>query len=160
MSLQWTSSSLWFRLWMHSCYTQALAARCTSSRTDRAGRPSSRSVICRCAFAVLISLQQTFCVGLQTLIGDGILIYRCWFLWRTKSWLIAVFPMVIWLTNCAIHIRLMVLLHRVSQGLVTGALLQPWGEGFWVITISLNISCTGMYHFAHKLFPHLMSPFF
>ncbi|KAF7358615.1 Carboxylic ester hydrolase [Mycena sanguinolenta] len=87
---------------------------------------------------------KTSCVGLQSLIGDGLLIYRCWLLWRTSSQIRAVFPVLIWLTNLAIYVRLMVLLTKVTQGLVTGATLQPWGSSFWVLTICINITATAL----------------
>jgi hypothetical protein len=108
------------------------------------------------------SMIKVFCVGLQSLIGDGLLvcghyqilylhseqlraqIYRCWFLWHAKSWMVAAFPAIIWLANCAIHTRVVQLLSQVTQGLVTGATLQPWGQAFWILTICINITATGI----------------
>ncbi|KAJ7218213.1 hypothetical protein C8J57DRAFT_1732297 [Mycena rebaudengoi] len=90
------------------------------------------------------SMIKVFCVGLQSLIGDGLLIYRCWFLWHAKSWMVAAFPAIIWLANCAIHTRVVQLLSQVTQGLVTGATLQPWGQAFWILTICINITATGL----------------
>ncbi|KAJ7218211.1 hypothetical protein C8J57DRAFT_1732296 [Mycena rebaudengoi] len=90
------------------------------------------------------TMAKTFSVGLQSLIGDGLLIYRCWFLWHAKSWMVAVFPAIIWLANCAIHIRVVQLLSQVTQGLVTGAAMQPWGQAFWILTICINITSTGL----------------
>jgi hypothetical protein len=82
-------------------------------------------VACLASFT---SGEQSVNVPLQSLLGDGILIYRCWIVWN-KSWLIVTLPLLIWLANIICAIRLVDLITQVSEGLITGQLLQPWGQG-------------------------------
>ncbi|KAF7344907.1 Carboxylic ester hydrolase [Mycena venus] len=86
---------------------------------------------------------KSFCVPFQTLLGDGILIYRCWFLWN-KSWLVIALPFLIWLTNVACTMRFLDLLAQASQGLIISSAIQPWGQAFWSMTICINIMTTSL----------------
>ncbi|KAJ7321650.1 hypothetical protein DFH08DRAFT_941901 [Mycena albidolilacea] len=61
-------------------------------------------------------------VPLQSLVGDGILIYRCWIVCN-KSWLIVALPLLIWLANITCAIRLVDLITQGSEGLIIGQLL-------------------------------------
>ncbi|KAK7045012.1 carboxylic ester hydrolase [Favolaschia claudopus] len=86
---------------------------------------------------------KTVCVGVQTLVGDGILIYRCWFIW-SKSWPIIVFPMVLWLGTLASAIGLLVSTQQFRVGLVNSADGLVWGLGLFALTISTNIFTTSL----------------
>ncbi|KAJ7266319.1 hypothetical protein C8J57DRAFT_1718195 [Mycena rebaudengoi] len=81
------------------------------------------------------------CVGLQSLIGDAILIYRCWMVY-SRSWHIVALPFVLWLTDIACLFRRIYLLSTLPLGLVTTGKLYPWGVAFWTLTICINISTT------------------
>ncbi|KAJ7289216.1 hypothetical protein C8J57DRAFT_1459268 [Mycena rebaudengoi] len=81
------------------------------------------------------------CVGIQSLIGDAILIYRCWLVY-SRSWRIVAFPFVLWLTNIACQVRKVSLQSTLPQGLVTAGILYPWGVAFWTLTICINLSTT------------------
>ncbi|KAJ7458819.1 hypothetical protein B0H11DRAFT_2199390 [Mycena galericulata] len=86
---------------------------------------------------------KTFCVPFQTLVGDGIMIYRCWFVWN-GSWAIITLPVLTWFANIASAIRIMDLLSRVSEGLVLSSNIQPWLEVFWSLTICIQVMTTSM----------------
>ncbi|KAJ6530054.1 hypothetical protein DFH09DRAFT_1285147 [Mycena vulgaris] len=86
---------------------------------------------------------KTFCVFLQSLTGDAILIYRCWFLWH-KSWVVIGLPILVWLANLACSIGLLVTLTKISDGLAISYQLQPWGRSLWVSTICTNIVVTAL----------------
>ncbi|KAF7345797.1 Carboxylic ester hydrolase [Mycena venus] len=89
------------------------------------------------------TMTKAFCVPFQSLLGDGILIYRCWFLW-SKSWLIVALPFLIWLANVACAVRFLSLLSQASQGLVISTVIQPWLTAFWSMTICINIMTTSL----------------
>ncbi|KAJ7289213.1 hypothetical protein C8J57DRAFT_1046248 [Mycena rebaudengoi] len=81
------------------------------------------------------------CVGLQSLIGDAILIYRCWLVY-SRSWHIVAFPFVLWLANIACQVRKGYVQSTLPQALVTASELYPWGVAFWTLTICINLSTT------------------
>ncbi|KAJ7302525.1 hypothetical protein DFH08DRAFT_905135 [Mycena albidolilacea] len=89
------------------------------------------------------TITKSFNVPFQSLVGDGILIYRCWFLWN-KSLLVIALPMLIWLANIACAIRLVDLIAQASQGLIIGSVIQPWGQAFWSMTICISVMVTGL----------------
>ncbi|KAF7362711.1 Carboxylic ester hydrolase [Mycena venus] len=86
---------------------------------------------------------KSFNVPFQSLVGDGILIYRCWFLWN-KSWTIIALPLLIWLANMACFIRLLYLITQASQGLIISSTIQPWGRAYWSMTICISITATSL----------------
>ncbi|KAJ7359835.1 hypothetical protein DFH08DRAFT_932210 [Mycena albidolilacea] len=89
------------------------------------------------------SFTKAFCVGVQTLTGDAILIYRCWFIW-SKSWRMIGLPIVLWLGTLTCQIGLLVLLRSVVFGQTNSGNVLPWGLGFWALTISTNIFTTSV----------------
>ncbi|KAF7360046.1 Carboxylic ester hydrolase [Mycena venus] len=82
-------------------------------------------------------------VGLQSLTGDAILIYRCWYIW-SKSWLVIAFPLLLWVTNIACLTRTLFLLERLEYGQVNSGNLVPWGMAFWTLTICTNSLATSL----------------
>ncbi|KAF7362710.1 Carboxylic ester hydrolase [Mycena venus] len=89
------------------------------------------------------TIVKSFNVPFQSLVGDGILIYRCWFLWN-KNWIVIALPLLVWLANIASAIRLLTLLAQASQGLVISSTIQPWGQAFWSMTICINVMATSL----------------
>ncbi|KAJ7029478.1 hypothetical protein C8F04DRAFT_1237045 [Mycena alexandri] len=89
------------------------------------------------------AMTKSFCVPFQSLVGDTILIYRCWFLWD-RSWLVIALPLLIWLANTATFIRFLILLAQATQGLIISSAVQPWVRGFWAMTITINVMTTFM----------------
>ncbi|KAK7046247.1 carboxylic ester hydrolase [Favolaschia claudopus] len=84
---------------------------------------------------------KSFCVPFQSLLGDAVLIYRCWFLWD-RSWLIIFVPSLIWLANIACAIRFLDLLAKATQGLIISTAVKPWVQAFWALTITINVTTT------------------
>ncbi|KAJ7165717.1 hypothetical protein C8R43DRAFT_1122420 [Mycena crocata] len=84
---------------------------------------------------------KTFCVILQTLAGDAILIYRCWFLWRGPCVVIA--PMLLWLANLVGGIGVMIIRSRSSL-IIASPDLVPWGQSFWALTLCDNLIATSL----------------
>ncbi|KAJ7801188.1 hypothetical protein B0H14DRAFT_2615605 [Mycena olivaceomarginata] len=82
------------------------------------------------------TLTKAFCVVFQSLLGDAVLIYRCWFLWN-KSWAVITLSLLIWFANIACAMRFLYLKSRMAEGL-------PWFEAFWSMTISINIITTSL----------------
>ncbi|KAF7335787.1 Carboxylic ester hydrolase [Mycena venus] len=89
------------------------------------------------------TIVKSFTVPFQSLVGDSILIYRCWFLWN-KNWVVIALPLLVWLANIACAIRLLDLLGQASQGLVISSTVQPWGQAFWSMTICINVMATSL----------------
>ncbi|KAJ7888190.1 hypothetical protein B0H14DRAFT_2694488 [Mycena olivaceomarginata] len=95
------------------------------------------------------SFTKAFCVGVQTLTGDAILIYRCWFIW-SKSWRMIGLPILLWLGTLTCQIGLLVLLRSVVFGQTNSGNVLPWGLGFWALTISTNIFTTSVIVYQQK----------
>ncbi|KAJ7211409.1 hypothetical protein GGX14DRAFT_363024 [Mycena pura] len=89
------------------------------------------------------TMTKTFCVPFQSLLGDSVLIYRCYWLWN-KSWAVIALPLLIWFTNVALAMRIMDVLSQMSTGAVLSTGIAPWFEAFWSVTISINIITTSL----------------
>ncbi|KAJ7924310.1 hypothetical protein B0H13DRAFT_2654889 [Mycena leptocephala] len=89
------------------------------------------------------TMTKTFCVLFQSLLGDSVLIYRCYWLWN-KSWAVIALPLLIWFTNVALAIRILDVLSQISKGAVLSTGISPWFEAFWSLTISINIITTSL----------------
>ncbi|KAF7345260.1 Carboxylic ester hydrolase [Mycena sanguinolenta] len=89
------------------------------------------------------TLTKSFTVPFQSLVGDGILIYRCWVIWN-NSWIIIVIPLLIWLANIACAARLLDLLTKATLQLVISSPIQPWGQAFWSMTICISVMATSL----------------
>ncbi|KAJ7623860.1 hypothetical protein DFH06DRAFT_1059263 [Mycena polygramma] len=84
---------------------------------------------------------KSFSVALQTLTGDALLIYRCWYIW-SKSWCIIGLPVLLWLGSFSCQMAMLVLLHTLGEEPVNSGDLLPWGLAFWILTICTNIIAT------------------
>ncbi|KAJ6506927.1 hypothetical protein C8R45DRAFT_1069831, partial [Mycena sanguinolenta] len=89
------------------------------------------------------TMTKTFCVPFQSLLGDSVLIYRCYWLWN-KSWAVIALPLLIWFTNVALAMRILDVLSQISEGAVLSTGVSPWFEAFWSLTISINIITTSL----------------
>ncbi|TFK31708.1 hypothetical protein BDQ12DRAFT_94044 [Crucibulum laeve] len=88
------------------------------------------------------SVAETVVLLLQTAVGDAMLIYRCWAIHNRSMRMIA-FSLVLWCGGIACVVVLLVYqttLH--SEALVTTTKMYPFGVGFWMITVTLNITTT------------------
>ncbi|KAH9896054.1 hypothetical protein C8Q73DRAFT_824055 [Cubamyces lactineus] len=78
----------------------------------------------------------------QTFLGDGILIYRCYVVWQ--SWLVVAFPIVLWLFSAASGV---LAVHSVSvvpfgAGTVFLTSVRRWITAFFASTLATNFSVT------------------
>ncbi|KAJ7036754.1 hypothetical protein C8F04DRAFT_1394021 [Mycena alexandri] len=91
-----------------------------------------------------VNVVKTVDVVMQTTLGDGLLIYRCWVVYG-RSWRIVAFPILLWIGGAVCTVTNIVLEARLhSDALVTSKSLRPVIISFWVLTIVLNILTTGM----------------
>ncbi|PBK80849.1 hypothetical protein ARMGADRAFT_1171648 [Armillaria gallica] len=82
------------------------------------------------------------CVNMQTLIGDGILTYRCWIVYG-KSWPVAAVPALLWIgTLVTTVLNIVDISHIHSEALTAPTSLRPIISSFWGISIALNIITT------------------
>ncbi|KAI0346624.1 hypothetical protein BDW22DRAFT_1426064 [Trametopsis cervina] len=81
----------------------------------------------------------------MTLIGDGMLIYRCWIIYA-YSWKLIVVPLMMWTVDLGlaiVHIWVTSTL-RQSAVLSTEPLLKPFFYSFLSLTITINFLTTGL----------------
>ncbi|KAF8157261.1 hypothetical protein B0H34DRAFT_493391 [Crassisporium funariophilum] len=91
-----------------------------------------------------INVSRSLTVVTQTMVGDAMLIYRCWVLY-SKSWMVVTLSITLWLgcfTTAVWVICLEATLH--SHVLVGASQLRPVGTSFWSLTVALNIVTTGL----------------
>ncbi|KAJ6468621.1 hypothetical protein C8R47DRAFT_803220 [Mycena vitilis] len=86
---------------------------------------------------------KSFSVALQTLTGDALLIYRCWYIW-SKSWRIIGLPVLLWLGSFSCQMAMLALLHTLGEEPVNSGRLLPWGLAFWILTICTNVIATSL----------------
>ncbi|KAJ7709453.1 hypothetical protein B0H17DRAFT_915723 [Mycena rosella] len=91
-----------------------------------------------------VNIIRTVDTHMQTLLGDGILIYRCWVVYA-KSWPVVAFSILLWCgaaacTGMVLHIENTLR----SNALITSGSLQPLVTSFWVLTITLNLLTTSL----------------
>ncbi|KAJ7719956.1 hypothetical protein B0H16DRAFT_1218975, partial [Mycena metata] len=91
-----------------------------------------------------VNIIKTVDVLLQTTLGDGMLIFRCWMVY-SKSWPVVVFSMLLWLGGsvCTVMIIRIEATLR-SDTLITSDSLKPLILSFWILTIVQNILTTGL----------------
>ncbi|KAF9463482.1 hypothetical protein BDZ94DRAFT_1192864 [Collybia nuda] len=87
-----------------------------------------------------------FTYGMQTLLGDSILIYRCWKVYF-ENWLVVVFPILIWFDILACVLAASIIQSNLGQSSFTAKEISPFGTGFVSLTLSLNIIVTTMIAF-------------
>ncbi|KAJ7689595.1 hypothetical protein B0H17DRAFT_1295195 [Mycena rosella] len=87
------------------------------------------------------NITESYCVFSQSLLGDALLIYRCWYLW-SKSWLVIALPMCAWLANLACTILILVLQSQLDEGQVNSGKMVTFGLVFFSLTICMNIFAT------------------
>ncbi|KAF9552273.1 hypothetical protein CPC08DRAFT_714748 [Agrocybe pediades] len=90
------------------------------------------------------NVTKSLSVVVQTLVGDAMLIYRCFIIY-SRSYLVILLPVILWLGGFAATIWVIYLeatLH--SRVLVTAKQLRPSGSLFWGLTIALNVITTSL----------------
>jgi len=80
----------------------------------------------------------------QTFVGDAILLYRCWVIYR-RNWLVIMLPLLMWLgeTACGIMAayREATLPTSVNQSMLG---VSPWITGLLSLTLAMNLITTSL----------------
>ncbi|KAF9463941.1 hypothetical protein BDZ94DRAFT_1137148, partial [Collybia nuda] len=89
-----------------------------------------------------VNVMKSVTVLIQTILGDGMLIYRCWIVY-SRSWKILIAPMIFFLgdVGCAIVVTFREATLR-ARVLVNSSSIKPLFTGFYAASIALNILTT------------------
>ncbi|KAL0568328.1 hypothetical protein V5O48_013662 [Marasmius crinis-equi] len=80
----------------------------------------------------------------QTLVGDGVVLFRCYLVWGRK-WHIIAFPAMLLLGSTAAGIGILYTFARVTpQAQIFAIQLQSWIVSFFSLTLATNLICTTM----------------
>ncbi|PPQ64865.1 hypothetical protein CVT26_002583 [Gymnopilus dilepis] len=91
-----------------------------------------------------LDIAKTVSVQIQTMIGDSMLIYRCWIIYG-RSWRVITLPVVLWFGCLGASLWIVVIEAGLrSNALISSEQIQPAGSTFWAISPALNILTTGL----------------
>ncbi|KAF9527335.1 hypothetical protein CPB83DRAFT_768600 [Crepidotus variabilis] len=91
-----------------------------------------------------ISITKSALIHIQVLLGDSMLIYRCWIVWN-RSFKAILLSLTLWLAAISITVWFVYLEVSIKNHLVISSkLLTPAITTFWAITITLNIITTAL----------------
>ncbi|KAF8553469.1 hypothetical protein OG21DRAFT_1441794 [Imleria badia] len=76
----------------------------------------------------------------QTLIGDSVILYRCYMVWQSK--LIMILPVLLWFSAGVTGIATTYTAQHVTQTEVFGGSLSIWITSFWVLALATNLLTT------------------
>jgi len=76
----------------------------------------------------------------QTLIGDGVVLYRCYAVWQSK--LVMILPVLLWCATVATGIGAPYTGSKVTQSKVFGGTLAQWITWFWAMALATNLLTT------------------
>ncbi|TFY82862.1 hypothetical protein EWM64_g1144 [Hericium alpestre] len=79
----------------------------------------------------------------QTLIGDGVMIWRCYMVYNKKLWVIAVPGIVLLVNACAGYLVCYELSHA-THGTTVFQTAASWIATFFSLTMAINVSCTAV----------------
>ncbi|KIK66378.1 hypothetical protein GYMLUDRAFT_120742, partial [Collybiopsis luxurians FD-317 M1] len=83
-------------------------------------------------------------IVVQALIGDALLIYRCWLIYN-ESWAVISVPLVLWIGVTASTIVAFILQVKSGPSItLENSILLPTFHVFWLSTITLNILTTSL----------------
>ncbi|KAF8129481.1 hypothetical protein EV363DRAFT_1337278 [Boletus edulis] len=78
----------------------------------------------------------------QTLIGDSVVLYRCYVVWQSK--LVMILPALLWCSTLVTGIACPYTASRVTQSEGFGETLSRWITAFWVTALATNLLTTLM----------------
>ncbi|KAF9530868.1 hypothetical protein CPB83DRAFT_919757 [Crepidotus variabilis] len=91
-----------------------------------------------------ISITKSALIHTQVMLGDSMLIYRCWVVWN-RSFKVILLSLILWFTAISITIWFVYLEVAIGNHLVISAKqLTPTLTTFWAITITLNTITTSL----------------
>jgi len=76
----------------------------------------------------------------QTLIGDGVVLYRCYMVWQSK--LVMILPVLLWCSTVVTGIASPYVGSKVTQSEVFGGALSRWITAFWATALATNLLTT------------------
>ncbi|KAL0947569.1 hypothetical protein HGRIS_013658 [Hohenbuehelia grisea] len=110
-------------------------------RTIRLVGPNAPEFI---ATGSTIELLKFAVVECQTLLGDSMLLYRCWIVY-VRSWPAIVFPGIAWLATAGFSVFSLYMATTTgvsTKSLIAATGLRPFVSSFWAASIAMNIICT------------------
>ncbi|KIK53444.1 hypothetical protein GYMLUDRAFT_120627, partial [Collybiopsis luxurians FD-317 M1] len=91
-----------------------------------------------------INICKTTDIGVQTFIGDSLLIYRCWVIYN-ESWAVISLPLILWVGGTVCTILGATFESKfATRSTLNTPVLAPIIYGFWASTIALNIITTSL----------------
>ncbi|EMD36422.1 hypothetical protein CERSUDRAFT_106312 [Gelatoporia subvermispora B] len=91
-----------------------------------------------------INIEKNVNQFVQPLIGDAILIYRCWVVYE-RRWMMIVVPALLWVATCVMSMFTMVLSADIaSTSGINAAFLTPFISSAFSLTVALNIVTTSL----------------
>jgi len=87
-------------------------------------------------------VSKNYVYAAQTLIGDGVLLYRCYAVWQSK--LAMIFPALFWCTAAVTGFACPYVESQVTEGGVFVGKLSRWIISFWASTLATNMVTTLM----------------
>ncbi|KAG9313792.1 hypothetical protein JVU11DRAFT_6152 [Chiua virens] len=85
-------------------------------------------------------VSKNYIYTVQTLIGDGVMLYRCYAVWQSK--LIMILPGLLWCAVAVTGIGAPYTLSHVKQSEVFGGSLSQWITAFYASTFTTNLVAT------------------
>ncbi|KAJ7763646.1 hypothetical protein DFH07DRAFT_396813 [Mycena maculata] len=82
-------------------------------------------------------------VGVQSLTGDLILIYRCWLIYSRSRTAVAL-PSLMWTAALVAEVGQVYSSQRTTSQAVESKGVVPWGAAFWSLTLAINIYSTSL----------------
>ncbi|KAI0085804.1 hypothetical protein BDY19DRAFT_895916 [Irpex rosettiformis] len=105
--------------------------------------PGGASVIFH-KISYTVNVMKTGCLQMMALIGDGMLIYRC-FVVFFYDWRVVAFPILLWFANAACGITIIYISATLrTDTLITANQLSSFIMSFLVITLVTNLLTTGL----------------
>ncbi|KAJ6576706.1 hypothetical protein DFH09DRAFT_1031478 [Mycena vulgaris] len=80
---------------------------------------------------------------IQTLVGDALVLYRCYLVWERKLWVIA-FPFALLLGSTATGIGILWAFDKVGRAEIFAEELSHWITSFFSMTFATNVICTAL----------------
>ncbi|KAJ3553789.1 hypothetical protein NM688_g3430 [Phlebia brevispora] len=92
-----------------------------------------------------VNVMKTVNTQMMSLIGDGMLVYRCYVVFLHR-WKIIIVPLLMWLANAVLSAIIIFITATLHQDAIIScqASLKPFLYSFFAINIILNILTTGM----------------
>ncbi|KAI9455537.1 hypothetical protein HD554DRAFT_2030893 [Boletus coccyginus] len=85
-------------------------------------------------------VSKNYVFAVQTLLGDGVVLYRCYAVWQSK--LVMILPALLWCATGITGIACPYTASQVTQNEVFVGSLSRWITSFWVLAFATNVLTT------------------